>query len=118
MNNNREVCFAVDAGFTEFTNLPGLIKTGCPNTPAYKSRYCASHGPLVAIPHKLDEAKEVVTVQKAEEPRLAGIITGKRTTRSSMLFEVHAKYMIYSRVNQCLVYTQVAWLGIPVLEST
>ena len=40
MKNSREVCFATDAGHTEFSGLAGMIQTGCPNTPAYKSRYC------------------------------------------------------------------------------
>ena len=32
MKNNREVCYAVDAGYAEFRGLPGKIKTGCINT--------------------------------------------------------------------------------------
>ena len=53
MKNNREVCYAVDAGYTEFGSLPGRIKTGCQNTPAFKSRYCSIHRPFAAVPQNI-----------------------------------------------------------------
>lgn len=31
MKNNQEMCFAVEAGYTEFSGLPGQIQTGCPS---------------------------------------------------------------------------------------
>ena len=43
MKNHRDVCYAKDAGFIQFDGLPGLIKTGCPASPDYKSQYCAQH---------------------------------------------------------------------------
>ena len=43
MKNRRDVCYARDAGFIQFDGLPGLIKTGCTATPAYKSHYCSEH---------------------------------------------------------------------------
>ena len=44
MKNRRDVCYAKDAGFIQFDGLPGLIKTGCTSTPAFKSHYCSHHG--------------------------------------------------------------------------
>ena len=32
-----------DAGFIEYAELPGTIKTGCQASPDYMSRYCANH---------------------------------------------------------------------------
>ena len=88
MKNNREVSYAVDAGFTEFVNLPGKVKMVCPNTPVYKSRYCEVHAPLNTTPCNVDATKDDAQVAVNAEPRLAGIITGKCTTRSSMFYKV------------------------------
>ena len=70
MKSNREVCLAVDAGFA---GLPGRVKTGCPNTPGFKS---SLHAPLTAIPHE---------TPTEERP---GIIVDKRITRNSTLYQV------------------------------
>ena len=43
MKNRRDVCYAKDASYIEFSGLPGSIKSGCHATTAYKSRYCADH---------------------------------------------------------------------------
>ena len=77
MKNNREVCFAVDAGYVEFSGLPGRVRTGCPNSPGFKSRYCALHAPLAAIPHE---------TPSEERP---GIIINKRVTRTSTAYQVN-----------------------------
>ena len=76
MKNNREVCFAVDAGYAEFSGLPGRIRTGCPNTPGFKSRYCSLHAPFAANPHE---------TPGEERP---GIIIDKRITRNSTYYQV------------------------------
>ena len=57
MKNQRDVCYAKDAGCIRFKGLPGLIKTGCPQTPAFMSRYCQQHKPQVCtalLPHDMD----------------------------------------------------------------
>ena len=43
IKNRRDVCYAKDAGYIEFSGPPGSIKSGCHATPAYKSRYCSDH---------------------------------------------------------------------------
>ena len=86
MKNNREVCYAVDAGYAEFIGLTGKIKTGCPNTPAFKSRYCSIHTPYVAQSDDFDTQAQ--TTSSLTAPKLAGIITNKRVTRTSVLYEV------------------------------
>ena len=49
---------ASDAGFVEYPSLPGMIKTGCVNSPAFKSRFCMQHCPrsCVSKPRKLSES--------------------------------------------------------------
>ena len=92
MKNNREVCYAIDAGYTEFNDLPGKIKTGCPNTPAFKSRYCSIHAPFAAIPQNIeisDDGDKPTTCNVTDEGKLAAIIIGKRITRNSILYQVH-----------------------------
>ena len=34
-----DMCNVCEAGYVEYDGLPGRIKTGCMNTPGYKSRY-------------------------------------------------------------------------------
>lgn len=43
MKNQREICFANEAGYVTYPGLPGRIKTGCMASPAFKSRFCAHH---------------------------------------------------------------------------
>ena len=43
MKNKRDICYAKNAGFIKFDGLSGSIKTGCPATPGFRSRYCTRH---------------------------------------------------------------------------
>ena len=92
MKNSREVCFATDAGHTEFSGLAGMIQTGCSNTPAYKSRYCVLHSPTVTIPHNVQFVEDgtPVTTSNSEEtePRHVAIITKKWVTRKFTFYQV------------------------------
>lgn len=74
MKNNRSVCLATHAGYAEYDGLPGTIQTGCPNTPAHKSRFCSLHKPTVA--------------QSGTENATCTFIVRKRTTRQSVTYEV------------------------------
>ena len=89
MKNNREVCYAIDAGYAEFVGLPGKIKTGCPNTPAFKSRYCSVHTPYVTLREVDGSDTQEPSTSSINAPKLAGIITNKRVTRTSVLYEVY-----------------------------
>lgn len=82
MKNRRLVCAATHAGYTEYKGLSGRVRTGCPNMPAHKSQYCTLHKPCIA-------AKD--TICQTSEP--VGIITGKRSTRTSTLYEVRVYYV-------------------------
>lgn len=94
MKNNQEVCFATDVGHTEFSGLAGMIQTGCPNTPAYKSRYCALHSPMVTTPQNVQFAENGTPMttnnSKETEARHVAIITQKRVTRKSTFYQVSA----------------------------
>ena len=76
MKNHRRVCYAVNAGYAEYEGLPGVIKTGCPNTSVYKSCFCNLHTP---------SATET-TSTSSEKPK--GVIVGKRVTRQETHYEV------------------------------
>ena len=92
MKNSREVCYAIQAGHTEFNGLPGSVRTGCPNTPSYKSRYCTIHAPITAVPHQIEFSEDgnpkPANPTTPSEERQAAIIIGKRVTRSSMFYQV------------------------------
>ena len=93
MKNNREVCSAKLAGYSEFSGLPGRLQTGCPNTPIPKSRYCSLHAPAAATLHKCqfsDDGSPESTDQESEkEERPAAIILKKRITRKSTFYQVN-----------------------------
>ena len=97
MKNSREVCYAIQAGHTEFNGLPGSVQTGCPNTPSYKSRYCAIHAPITAIPHQIEFSEDgnpkPANLPTPSEERQAAII-GKRITRKSTFYQVHHNNLI------------------------
>ena len=95
MKNHRDVCFASSAGYTEYDGLPGSIKTGCPNTPDFKSRYCKLHTPTVATSHPVslsdDGEPNVLICEKtndfdAECP--VAMILSKRQTRQTTFYKV------------------------------
>lgn len=89
MKNHRDCCFAINAGYIEYKGLPGRVRSGCPNTPDYKSRYCSLHKPAVAIPQKIspDGSAPNPSTPASEEDQV-GLIINKRVTRSSTLYEV------------------------------
>lgn len=91
MKNHRDVCFASDAGYTEYDGILGNIKTGCPNTPAYKSRYCSVHAITIAKSSPVvftDDADEQVTPQASNKEGPIAMITGKRKTRQNVYYQV------------------------------
>ena len=77
MKNSREVCYATDAGYTQFSDLPGKIKTGCSNTPA-----CSIHIQCVADETTADDSGKI-----------PAIITDKRVTRNSVSYQVNFQNM-------------------------
>ena len=100
MKNQRDVCFAKDAGYIEFDGLPGSIKTGCIATPAFKSRYCEQHMNQSCTLEVSDEADEGIT--EPTEPMIrhkhfkqtsgspvVEMILGKKTTRKQTYYQVH-----------------------------
>ena len=95
MKNHRDVCCATYAGYAEFSGLPGRVRTGCPNTPAFKSPYCSVHKPMLAVPQRIQLPEEdsdfdinvpQPDINSKEEP--AGIIIEKRATRNSTFYKV------------------------------
>lgn len=100
--NMKNHSCATYAGFAEFIGLPGRVRTGCPNTPAYKSPYCSLHKPVLTVPLRIqlpeDDADCEVNIPEpdkdsAKEP--AGIIVEKRATRKSTFYKVN--YMHHKR---------------------
>ena len=74
----------INAGYMEYDGLPGKVRTGCPHTPQYMSRYCK---PAIATVQNIkpdDETPQSLTSH--EDP--VGLIVNKRVTRSSTLYEV------------------------------
>ena len=96
IKNHRSVCYAINAGYAEYNGLPGIIRTGCPNTPAYKSRYYSLHNSTKERTSKViskeshyasteGNTSKVISTESAEP---SGIVTGKRITRQGINYEV------------------------------
>lgn len=98
--NQRSICMAKDAGYIEFSSISGSIKSGCINTPQYKSRFCEVHTPRAcnAQPVHLNEAQ-----LDTEEPRdycntqlrsdsagepVVQLLLEKKTTRHDTYYKV------------------------------
>ena len=94
MKNHRDVCLAHEAGYAEFSGLPGKVKTGCPNTPQPKSRYCSAHTPTAFKPQggidsvgtETDPA--IHSIPSKDDEQLA-FITAKKVTRQSTFYQVY-----------------------------
>ena len=85
-------CAAQEAGYAEFDGLPGKVKTGCPNTPQLKSRYCPAHTPTAfnSDPAGINDDSGIKSLNSSlqrKEVQLAYIV-GKRETHNSMLYQV------------------------------
>ena len=87
MKNHRDVCFAASAGYVEYKGLTGRVRTGCPNTPEFKSHYCALHRPAV-IPKRDSIGTGIATSSTSLAEEQVGMIIGKRETRNCILYEV------------------------------
>jgi len=81
MKNRRDVCAAVDAGYTEYAGLPGEAKTGCMETPDQRSKFCSLHKPWQVDQHSRKEKGDT-------QGRLVEMILSKTETRTSVLYEV------------------------------
>ena len=74
-----------EAGYVEYSSLPGAIKIGCQQSPCPTSRFCYYHAPRVS--HGTDE-KNGSNVHA--EARIVQIITGVRETRNGKYYEVNS----------------------------
>ncbi len=84
MKNHRYVCSATHAGYIAYNGLSGKARSGCQNTPAYKSSYCELHKPVLAMPQRIQPEDEPGVIQITS----VGIIINKRKTRHSTLYQV------------------------------
>ena len=101
MKNHRDVCYAKDAGFIQFSGLPGVIKTGCPASPDFKSQYCSQHKSHACdLLNNGEVDDELGTTpgpalrsrRKRQHPGspIAEMILAKKTTRKQTYYQVCA----------------------------
>ena len=87
--NNRPVCAAEDAGFVEYTGLPGRVKTGCMATPEQTSIFCPLHKPR----HVRQQCSSS-SVQKESRHGVIEMILRKKDTRNTTHYEVELHTVI------------------------
>ena len=88
MRNHRDVCAAREAGYAEFSGLPGNVKTGCTNTPQLKSRYCPAHTHTAFTPEGDNSSETTPLSTVAMREHQVAYIVNKRTTRQTIFYEV------------------------------
>lgn len=117
MKNRRDICAATEAGFAEYVGLPGTIKTGCQQSPAYQSKFCYEHSPRVGSMTCTEDEKNVSTPKE----NIVAFISSKKQTRSATYYQVIYIYVLYTMHACALIcnisrnymstFLQVAWLG-------
>ena len=116
MKNRRDVCYAKDAGFIQFEGLSGSIKSGCPETPDFKSRYCSQHKCQACDLQNREEVDDELGVpsgptlrshqkkQSAGNP-IAEMIIAKKTTRKQTYYQVCPHTCTCEGVEDMYMYT-------------
>ena len=84
MKNRRDVCAATEAGYTEYSGLPGIIKTGCQQTPSFQSKFCYEHSPRVGKMTPMEDEQELAI----PEENIVGLIASKKQTRKGVYYQV------------------------------
>lgn len=84
--NMRDVCCATYAGYTEYEGLPGRVRTAW--MLEHPNIYCTVHKPAIAL-------------SKDDRGEPVGLITGKRTTRSTTMYEVSKLNQRHSKRASC-----------------
>ena len=81
---------AKDAGYTQYDDLPGSIKTGCPRTPAYKSRFCTDH--MNQAPNYSIGANS--GADKEDGDSVVELLLAKKVTRSEVYYQVKVQWLV------------------------
>jgi len=89
MKNRRDVCMAREAGYTTYEGLPGVLKTGCMNSPEFKARHCSLHRVRACNPHAGPDLDEAAPERKESREMVVEIILEKRVTRKATYFKVY-----------------------------
>ena len=80
--NRRAVCAATEAGFIEYSSLPGTIKSGCQSSPRRQSKFCYNHAPRIS--HQLGREDDA---DKPSEPGVVVLIAAKKQTRKDTYYQ-------------------------------
>ena len=88
MKNRRDVCMARDAGYTAYEGLPGVLKTGCMNTPDFKARHCTLHRVRACIPYTPSDSDEAAPEKNESGDKIVEMILEKIITRKAIYYKV------------------------------
>ena len=92
MKKRRDICAATEAGYTKFEGLSVVIKTECPNSPMFQSKYCNSHSSRVATSTYGGNEEQPTSAMEG----VVGVISAKRETGSGVYYQVHLISHFYS----------------------
>jgi len=95
----KELSFSTQQRESSFNT--GKVKTGCPNTPELKSRFCTLHKPTAAIPQEIQltdvpaQASTSTSSQHSASEEQIAIILAKKQTRQTTFHQVGIFRRIY-----------------------
>ena len=84
LKNRCDVCCASEAGYVEYSSLPGTSKTGFQQSPCATSEFCYYHAPRVSC-----STGEKSGVNVHTTTRIVQIIIEARETRSGKYYQVN-----------------------------
>lgn len=96
MKNRRDVCAATEAGYVQYDDLPGAIKTGCQLSPLQTSKFCYYHAPRTCKELHCDPEKEVGSLASICEEGIVKCIVAKKITRSNTYYQVISLLGVYT----------------------
>ena len=89
MKNQCDVCAAAEAGFIQYTSLPGFIKTACQLSPLRSSKYCFHHAPRVGKMLHCDPEMESASAHAStNQDGIVNFLIAKKTTRNTTYYQV------------------------------
>ena len=89
MKNRRDVCMAHNVGCTIYEGLPGVLKTGCMNSPEFKARHCSLHRVRACTPYVALDFDEAAPERKESREKGCGNDTGEKVTRKATYYKVN-----------------------------
>lgn len=93
---------ARNVGYTTYEGLPGVLKTGCMNSPEFKARHCSLHRVRACTPYVALDLDEAAPERKESREKVVEMILEKKVTRKATYYKVNL--LLSSSQIECSYY--------------